>query len=561
MKKTLVFVLMILLSFGLFANGQQDGNETVEAKGSVIAGVTNFNGVFYYGWGQSAYDVAVRDLVHGYGTLLTHDEGGKIHNNFTTESREISADGLTHTFKLKKGIKFHNGADFKADDVVFSYEMLMDDEAMNESGGSASMSQFVESVKALDDYTVQFVLKEKIYTTDDSVFASDASLIDKETVLAAKSPDQTVQQYIKDNISHPIGIGPYKFVEFVENQWVKLVVNENYPGNLKGNKPKIKNLVLKVVTNETDYDELETENIDILAGVVEEEKIDACKAASHLSYNHYPRHGYGHLTFHCDYGPVADARVRKAIGFMIDRKTFIKVFLGKYGVATQGPYSTNFWMIDDNWVNDNLTIYEPNLAKAEALLKEAGYTRNAEGWHEKDGVPLELKFACPSQSWADTLKLSLSEKLQKEYGIKIQIQSIDFSVLLAHYYGSGTDGVELEDRTYHGFTLATNLNPAFDAYSNWHSDQSHPWSTAHSQNSSMFVNEKADEYIMGMRKAETDEVFLENYLNWIKLMNYELPVIPLYSNDYHDLYNVRIKNFKTSALWKWQFAILNAYVD
>ena len=549
---------MLLVSFGLFAEGSQEASDTDGVAGSVVVGVTNFNGVFHYGWGQSAYDVAVRELVHGEGALLAHDEGGKLHLNYMTESRDSSDDGLTHIFKLNKGIKFHNGSDFNAHDVVFSYEMLMDSDAMNDSGGSGSMGNYVKSVEALDDYTVKFVLKEKLYTTDSSVFASDLNFIDKETILAAKPADKTVQQYIKDNISNPNGIGPYKFVEYVENQWVKVVANEDYPGNFRGNKPSIKNIVLKVVSMETDYDELETGNIDLLPGVVEEEKIDSAKASDHLTYNNYLRHGYGHLTFQCDYGPVADVRVRKAIGFMIDRKTFIKVFLGSYGVSTQGPYSTNYWMISNEWVDENLIEYKPDLAKAEALLKEAGYARNAEGWHEKDGEVLEIRIACPGQSWADTLKLSLSEKLQEKYGIKVKIQHIDFSVLLAHYNGSGTEGVEEQDRTYHAFTLATNLTQEFDAYANWHSDQILPWSKGHSQNSARFYNKNADAYIMAMRSAANDDVFQENYLKWIKVMNKELPVIPLYSNDYHDLYNKKIENFKTGALWKWQYAIIEA---
>jgi len=526
--------------------------------GSIVAGVTNFNGVFHYGWGQSSYDVAVRRFVFGQG-LLAFDEGGQVHMGFMTKNREVSEDGLTQVFNLKEGLKFHNGEPFTAEDVVFSFQTRMDTEAMVASGGNASIGEYVESVTALDDYTVEFKLKERIYTTDSSVFGEDSPIWSKATLTKDKPADKTIQQHIKDtHLSNPVGLGPYKFVEYVENQWVKLTINPDFPGNFRGIKPSIENIVLKVVASETDYDELETGNIDLLAGVVEEEKIDAAKAADHLTYSNYPRHGYGHMSFHNDFGPTADVRVRQAIGFMMDRKAFINVFLGSYGSATQGPYSTNYWMIDDEWIADNLTVYEPNLEKAEELLAEAGYTRNAEGWHQKDGEILEIKLASPAQSWTDSLNLVLSENVQKEFGIKFNVQTVDFSVLLAHYYGSGTEGVTKDDRTYHAFTLATSLTPQFDGYANWHSDQVNPWGEAQSQNSARYVNPEADALLMTMRQTTDDEVYKKAYLDWVKIMNRDLPILPLYSNDYHDLYNARIKNFKTSAIWFWQYALCEA---
>ncbi len=546
-----LFSVLLLASCG--------GEKAAKDGGAVIFGGENFNGVFTTGWGNSSVDAAVRDLVNGWGFLLTKDEGGQIHLNFMVESREVSEDSLTNVFKLKKGIMFHNGEELKAEDVVFTFEVYMDTDAMVESSGNANMAEYIKSVKAIDDYTVEVVLKEKFYATDASVLGGDENILNKKEVLKDKPADLTVQQHIKNNLlSTPVGLGPYKFVEYVENQWVKLVRFEDFKGNFRNIKPSIQDIVLKVVADETESDELLTENIDILAGVVMEDRIDAAKATDHIAYNNYPRHGYGHLTFHTDFGPVADVRVRQAFGFMMDRQKFVNVFLGSYGSSTQGPYSTNYWMIDDEWIAENLTTYVPNLEKTESLLKDAGYTRNGDGWFEKDGEVLEIKIAAPAQSWADALNLVLSEKTQAEFGFKVTIQTVDFSVLLSHYYGSGSDGVTKDDRAYHAFALATTLTPVFDGYANWHSDNIEEWGVAQSNTSSRYNNPVADELLLNMRSASSDEIFQENYLNWIKETNRDLPILPLYSNDYHDLYNVKIKNFTSSAIWKWQHAIIEA---
>ncbi len=264
------------------------------------------------------------------------------------------------------------------------------------------------------------------------------------------------------------------------------------------------------------------------------------------------------MSFHTDFGPTADVRVRQAIGFMMDRASFVKVFLGDYGISTQGPYSTNYWMIDDEWIENNLNIYVPNLEKVEALLTDAGYARAADGFFAKDGEMLEIKLASPAQSWTDALNLVISEEEQAKFGIKFTIQTVDFSVLLAHYYGSGSEGVTVDDRAYNAFTLATSLTPVFDGYGNWHSNQVKVWGEAQSNNSARNVNAEADELLMTMRSAESDSEFKDAYLAWITIMNRDLPLLPLYSNDYHDLYNKRIKNFKTGAIWTWQNAIIEA---
>lgn len=525
--------------------------EPAGPSGHVMIGNANFNGEFISGWGNSSYDANVRTLVFG-GGLLTADEGGQFLLNYMTESREKADDGLVHTFKLKSDIVYSDGTPMSADDVVFTYNFYLDQEKMVEAGGSSTLNEYLDTVEKVDDLTVKFTVKEKFYTTDSSVFTY--AILSKTWAEKNKPAEKSIQQHVKDElISNPMGSGPYKMVEFVENQFVKLTVNDKYPGDFRNQKPMIKDIIIKVVSNETDIDELLTGNIDILPGVVEAEKIDAAKADNFM-WSNYPRHGYGHLTFHTDYGPVRHKEVRQAISYTIDRQVFREAFLGKYAMSTDGPYSTNYWMIDEDWVDSNLTKYTANKEKVDEILSGAGWAKGSDGIWEKDGERLELEVLVPGQSWADTLNLTLGQT-GEDFGIKFNVALLDFSILLNHYYGK--EITDVNERKYHIFALATGLTVVFDGYANWHSDRvNDPWGSAASTNTSRFVEDRNDELLMTMRLAKDDNEYKEAYREWVKLMNENMPVLPLYSNDYHDLYNPRLEGFKTSALWGWADAII-----
>ncbi len=531
-------------------------------SGSVVVGSGSMNGEFITGWGNSSYDNNIRKLVMAP-ELLMRDPGGKLHLAPYLEKRDISDDGLVHTFtfndKFVNGeYKYTDGNPMTFDDVIFTFDFYMSKD-LTEAGGSSSLPEYLASYKKIGDNQIEFTLKEKIYTTDHSVF-SERYILNSKYYLKDKPADKSVQQHVKDSlISKPIGAGPYKIVEYVENQYVKLIINEDYMGNYQGSKPMIKDLVVKITNDETELDELLVGDVDLIPGEIEDTKIDAVKADPNHTFSNYPRHGYGHLTFHNDFEAVRHREVRQAFAYMMDREVFRNAFIGPYGISTDGPYSTNYWMIDENWVDENLIKYTSDKEKVKEILESNGWARGADGIYAKDGEKLEIFLAAGLKRWVDTLNLVLApDKTVEDFGIKVNVEQLDFSVLLDHYYGKNLD---TSDRKYHMFALATSLLPAFDGYANWHSDKIETWGNATSPNSARFSNEEADEQIMKMRSAQDDATYQKAYQDWLIVMNREMPLLPLYSNDYHDLFDAKIKDLNTSPLWPWPYAIIEAYVD
>lgn len=461
-------------------------NETVN-----IGVSSDWNGSFIPGWSNSAYDRDVQWLVFG-GGLLVGDDGGNMTLNYMTESLDISEDQKTWTFKLKEDILWSDGEAFTADDVIHTYllyahpgmveagagvsranlpvtypgwddfeaAILADDydpEATDDDGNPlppvwddakipAALENF-DGFKKLDDYTVQFNFNEVEFTTWNGFEAQP--ILPQHYYSPEKLDPVDVYNRLVDQ---PLGSGPYVLDEYVEKQHIKFSRNDNYPGNINGNKPAIEKIVYKRTTDETDVDELLAGKIDLLAGQIQAVKIDPVKEkeADGYAWSDYKRHGYGHLSFHADFGPMAHKEVRQAFAFSMDREEFIKEFTGGYAVTVQGPYSLAFvmddaeydeatpWHIAQSWVDANLTNYAKDTDKANEIMTDAGWEKGKDGIYAKevDGetVKAVVGIGAGSQDWADALNLS-TRHMEKEVGIAVIIEPIDFNILLNHYYG------------------------------------------------------------------------------------------------------------------------------
>ncbi len=477
------------------------------------------------------------------------------------------------TFKVKEGIKFSDGEDFNTSDIAFTYFMYADPTFIQAKGSGAYQPKFLvgfdayyDSVEAgtpdksllgidvIDDYTISFTVSEPTFT----IKGEFEYYMYAEHQLA---PDGVIDCNVihANYVNNPLGVGPYKVVEWNAGSDVKLTVNEYYTGNINGFKPAVTDVIVQMVPTETDIDMLLAGEVDLLAGQIEADYIEAVKAdPENLTYNNYDRHGYGYIGWHNDFGATAYPEMRLAIAYAFDKETFVNFMTGDYGKSVSAPYSPHYWMIDDAWISENIDPLTYNPEKAREVLEEAGWTLNAEGIYEKDGVTAEIRIACGGDPWPDYLNNTLANSVE-ESGIRFTVDTVDFAVLLDHYNGLQPEA----DRLYNGFALAAALLPEFDGYSSYHSQYVYPYGEQASTNQLRWSNDENDEILERMRFADpsTDEGVLQYqtaYQDWVKLANTENPLLPIYANDYHDLYNADLENFSTGPMWGWPYAIVEA---
>ena len=281
------------------AGATQDlkGNESIKAtnpeklpkvaqdrKDTIVIGMSAPKGEFLPIYSSTTYDAWVGDIV--FSKLISNDKEGNAIPSLA-EKFDISEDGKTYKFTLRKGVKFTNGEEVKAKDVAFTYTTLCDPSYDGPRSsyveGLVGYEEYnkgdaknVAGIKVVDDYNIEFTLKESdapgIWNFVMGIMPESVYKFEKGNIQPLKEKMTKLKL---------IGSGPYKFVHFKPGQEVKLVKNDNY---FEG-APKIPNVVLKVTNGTTQIQELVTGNVDIEHNAVQPkpENIEQLKAAGFLT--------------------------------------------------------------------------------------------------------------------------------------------------------------------------------------------------------------------------------------------------------------------------------------
>ncbi len=285
-----------------------------------------------------------------FDTLLQRDPDIKI-KLLLAESYRVVND-LTWEFKLRKGIKFHNGEDFNAAAVKFVLERMADPKLKLRQ---TVFQGVIDRVEVVDDYTVHIVTK-KPYPVMDAMLCIYGQAI----------PPKYFQEKGPAHFAlNPIGTGPYKFVRWVKDDHILLEANENYWRGA----PKIKKVMFRPIPEATTrVAALQTQEADIVVNIPPHlMKLMDWKGRSFVSK--VPSVRVIFMAFDTTKGgPVADKKVRQAIAMGVDMKTNIKKVLEGNGVLLGSPLTDKHFGYDPT-----IKPYEYNPEKAKKLLAEAGY--------------------------------------------------------------------------------------------------------------------------------------------------------------------------------------------
>lgn len=590
MKRLLVLVLASALIAATLV-GCTPAGPRIQASGTLIVGSPEISGNFVTGFGNSAYDNWVRTLINGYETYST-TPGGEIVLNETVVKKldtEVDAEGnKTYTFEIHKDLKYNDGSKVTAEDFVFYY-LWNASPLWTEVGASSSVGEGLvgyqaylkgetdrfKGVKLISDYKFAVTIdKEELPYYYENVYAA-CNPIPKHVWAPNATIDQNDDgakisgENLKDDFSRiasqerfnpTVTAGPYKFVSF-GNGTVTVKVNEHFKGTFEKKLPQLEYVIIRSIPQDTDVDQVILGDVDAVTGVIEGEKIEKAKAADTTTVNYYARNGFGGVFMHCDFGPTKDAKVRHALAYLIDRDTVILNVLGGYGSVTNGYYGLAQWMYEDNKAAiDAFPHFTLNIDKANQLLDETEWKYEADGTTPFDPAKADGNyfrynqnkemlaihhFGTDENQVTDNVEIQFKANAHKA-GVKWDIARGDFDALLALYYYAYD--LDPSERYYHSFNLATNFGTTFDPYYSFHSDWLGTW-----YNSEQLNDPELDEIMIKMRrldpteKAKFSEYWLEFQQRWYDL----LPVIPLYSNEYYDVFRKEVKGFNTTPFADW----------
>ena len=294
-----------------------------------------------------------------YESLVAYNEKQEI-VPLLAERWEVLENGMAHKFFLKKGVKFHNGEELTADDVVFTFKRA----TSPEGGAVHPFSLYIDTPKlqAIDKYTVIVYTKQPMGA---SFLASMnhpwSSILNKKAVEAAG----------KDYGMNPVGTGRFKYESWAKGDRITLVRHEDYHGS----KAPLKKMVLRVVIESTSRTiELESGAVDLVIDppAVDIKRIEAGKSTM---VKILPGQNLFYLGMDITKAPYSDPLVRQALNYSIDRPGIVAAVFKGYAEPANGPMPSS---VKYNKYKETPQIPR-DLAKAKALLKEAGYPNGFKG--------------------------------------------------------------------------------------------------------------------------------------------------------------------------------------
>jgi len=305
-----------------------------------------------------------RLLTNIYETLVIYDDGKVIPKLAT--SWEKSADGKVWTFKLRKGVKFHNGEPFNAAAVKYSI-----DRVIKLAMGAAWIFEGIAETKVIDEYTVQFISKDPL-PVDLMMGAYYAGYMMPPKLTEEKGTDWF-------QAANACGTGPYKLQSYEKGVQAVLVKNEDYWGGWERNQFDI--AIYKVVLeSSTAIQLLKRGEMDIIE-TVPVENIPDLEADPNIKADISDGIANVFYDFHNQKAPTDDINVRKAICHAVNVNELVETIFGKTATVANGPLPPTIW-----GYNPNLKGYDYNPEKAKELLGKSKY---AEQW-KKDGLEITI---------------------------------------------------------------------------------------------------------------------------------------------------------------------------
>jgi peptide/nickel transport system substrate-binding protein len=468
---------------------------------------------------KAAGDVPTVIIYQMFNSLYETDENYVLQPYLAT-AYEVSDGGKTYTFKLRQGVKWHDGEAFDAEDVKYTFEYYA-----NPDNKAANINNFrdVASVETPDKYTA--IIKLKNPSAPFMVRTATASIV----------PEHYHKKVGIDEFSKkPIGTGPFKLKEWKPAEYTLLDANKDYflgAPNVDAFRqdivPEASVRAIAVDTGKADAWTWSPLVEDMIKFSKDTARFTVFKTTS-LPVNHF--------ILNNQKGPLVDKNFRKALMLATPRQRFVDdIFKGLGAVAT-----ANLNPALKAWYEPNVTKYDYSPDKAKALLEENGWKAGADGIRVKDGVKATFTMTTITGDTARRPEAELAQQEWKAIGVDLQLKESPLTPIQTELV-KGKDGSV--DASLFNWTYG-DIEP--DAFATLRSDGPQNWNS--------YKNPKMDE-LLDKGRVETDaEKRKAIYSEVQKIVSDEIPMLYIYFPEAISVYNKRIKGLPPTAL-----ASLNLY--
>ncbi len=446
--------------------------------------------------------------------LLQYNSDWELEANLA-ESWEVSEEGLKITFHLRKGIKWTDGHPFTSADVMFGYKTII-----NPDTPTAYAEDYlqVSKAEAPDDYTF-VVYYEKPFAPALGSWASTLPILPKHLL---EGKDITKSELARK----PIGMGPYKFVEWKTQERIILEANPDY---FKG-EPYIKRYVFRIIPDTA------TQFLELKAGGIDQMGLTPIQYTKQTNTNEfrqnfqtfkYLANGYTYMGYNLQRPLFKDVRVRQALTYAISKEEIIEGALLGLGRSATGPYKPGTWQY-----NDNVKRFPYDPDKAKELLAKAGWTdSDGDGVLDKDGKKFEFTIIT---NQGNNQRKKAGEIIQRRLsviGIEVKLRVIEWASFIKEF---------INKRNFDATILGWTLGPEPDIYDIWHSSK-----TGEAEfNFITYNNKEVDELLEKGRRTFVQAERKKAYDRIQEILAEEQPYNFLYVAEALPVVNVRVRGIE-----------------
>lgn len=314
------------------------------------------------------------------------------------QSWEIKNGGLTYVFKLRHGVKFHDGTDFNADVVKWNFDRMRDPELASPRRSEIAP---VKDVKVVDPHTVEITLSAPF-----SPFLT--VLTDRAGMMVSKA---AVEKLKDDFARNPVGTGPFRFGEWVKDDHLTL---KRFDGYWEQGRPYLDEIVYKPIPDSSvRFTAMRTGQIDVMHQIHPKD-VSPAKSERGLKVSEIPSLWWQAMHLNNQVAPFTNKALRQAMWYAVDRSVIQRVVYYGQGAPAWGPFPPSQWAQDREFAD-----WKRDVAKAKAKLAEGGqpngFAFTIKGWNQ----PTQVQ------------ELQVIQAQLKDIGVDMKVELLEFGKLLA----------------------------------------------------------------------------------------------------------------------------------
>ncbi|NLD33931.1 MAG: hypothetical protein GX653_03395 [Clostridiales bacterium] len=571
-------------------------------KPLVVASLTQMSGNFTTNmWGNNTADVDMRLLLHGYPTVYEGLDQQYAFNEVALTSLTTQEDadrGKTFRFTVRPGLSYNDGSPITAKDYVFSL-LLTASPFIGQIGGSPTPLSYI---KGMDEYYQQPTkafsgvrllgeMEFSLSITPESfphanelvyadilpypyrVIAPGTDIVDDGEGAYISGPwsaellATTMLDPVSGYLSHPmVTSGPYSLVSFDQDTGrAELALNPLFKGDPFGQRPTIRRLVYEPIANKDILSKLQSGEVDLINKASAREVTDAAQNNPQLASIGYDREGLAYLLVATERSVMSTVGVRQAVAYSMDVDALINDFLGDKGFRVYGFYGMSTVRAREYAQPINrIPTYQFDAAAAIKAVEADGYTLDETGepfdgqaggirYRRDDAgqlIPLSITLGItPDNLAADMVARQLEQNLPR-IGAQFNLNIMSMPALLAQYYRQAARSSDL-------YFIGSNFMKDFTGNPAGYSAESFD----QGNNPAAIVDKELSELTVRLRETRTNRnAYLLAWQAYQTRMARVLPIIPLYTSVYTDIYSQAsgLTGYDPQSHWSWGEAILYA---